>query len=551
MNKKKSRHLSLAVPSSPPVHSPLCISQDQHHIFISVPANLKRRRARRLSHILRTDGLNILHADDEPDETNAGLARKFSLFEKRNSLIFHGAGNRRGSKKYSTAETIPIPVDLLQKIQRVSGLTRFRRAVRKVINGKAWMSGLHSNEGNLTTYIGPGKNPGEKEFLTFNVGNFSNNKHSYNSLSLKAKTILMRPSWLRTEEEVKYICRYTMRLGCFDRYSVEIRKELAKVMYYEKIEKDRVVIREGDHGLAFYFIVSGSVLIEMTTKDVKTGKKSAMIVGKLSSGASFGELALLHDDRRGATVICNAETEFLKVDRVAYGNMLKKNHKQEWEKLIWVIRNQPIFQEFSEASLHQAGEGSNLKEFGRDSVILDDLSVPSLRVNFIIEGCCKVVQKIKLWEQAKLLHREYRHSDAIHLPVSVARNREFKANTDPTIKIVGNRVYRRVTKLLVIRTLKEGEFFGLGEGRKDMSVICNQKTTILRTNRLFFRHHNRGDLARLYAEASSWYPSEEEAFHSYMDWKRWNKYKRNVALEALGLKHEKEPIENYLLDDLH
>lgn len=42
---------------------------------------------------------------------------------------------------------------------------------------------------------------------------------------------------------------------------------------------------------------------------------SFQIVGKMFAGDSFGELALLHDIKRSATIICKGTVEFLTVDK--------------------------------------------------------------------------------------------------------------------------------------------------------------------------------------------------------------------------------------------
>ena len=53
-------------------------------------------------------------------------------------------------------------------------------------------------------------------------------------------------------------------------------------VYCEAFEKGRVVIRQGDIGFNFYFILSGSVFVEMQEEDQKTGKKHNMIIGELA-----------------------------------------------------------------------------------------------------------------------------------------------------------------------------------------------------------------------------------------------------------------------------
>ena len=121
-------------------------------------------------------------------------------------------------------------------------------AVRKVMMHIFWGKNYGGMEHNQkTTYLGPGERLGERELLTFNSRAFRSDVQ-YQSLSLRAKTILSRPTWLRTEEELQYIHHYTIRLSCFSRYTAYIRKELAKVLYYEKVEKDHYVIKQGHQG---------------------------------------------------------------------------------------------------------------------------------------------------------------------------------------------------------------------------------------------------------------------------------------------------------------
>jgi len=110
---------------------------------------------------------------------------------------------------------------------------------------------------------------------------------------------------------------------------VYVRKELARVLYYETFEAGRVIIRQGDLGFNFYFIVSGNVLVEVQEEDQMTGKKLNTIVGDLGSGSAFGELALLHDARRRATVVCKENSEFLKVDKPDFDMVLRKNYERE------------------------------------------------------------------------------------------------------------------------------------------------------------------------------------------------------------------------------
>ncbi len=547
---------SLSVPR-PHKHSPNDSSSSSPTLYHGHHLQLpKRRRHRRhLSAVLREEGHEISELERKQLH-DVGVDTDFDISDtcptplRRSCQYSSTCSDIRSASLKSKTLSTPSDASSLSIIHRerrantpkLSGLVRFKKIVHKVINGKAWMAGLNSSVAQSKAFIGPGRHRGEKEILSFNVNVFRPEKYSYNSLSLQAKVILMRPPWLRTDSELNYLSCHTLRLKCFDRYSLETRKALSKVMYYERIEKDRVVIRQGQVGMAFYFIVSGSVLVETEAKDeLHGGRKTTLMVAELTPGASFGEWALLHNTTRGATVICNDETELLYLDRKDYDVVLRNSHKREWESRTRLIKKHPLFRGYSSESLFKAIEGSYTQEYKRDSVILKDLSIPSLRVNFIVKGHCMVVQKVKLWEKVQSYHQ-----DNYMFPMYAESSTKTSSTSCSSLKLVGNKVYRLVIKWWLIRILKEGEYFGLGEGNENMCVICDQSVTILMMSRMVFHHHNRGqDLIRLLAEATSWYPSSEEALKSYIEWKRWMQYKRNVGLEILGMKHENESIENY------
>jgi CRP-like cAMP-binding protein len=68
-----------------------------------------------------------------------------------------------------------------------------------------------------------------------------------------------------------------------------------------------VIIREGEPGDRFYVLASGAVRVE------RDG--AALLRGLTSPGDGFGEIALLRDVPRTATVTAAADTELLVIER--------------------------------------------------------------------------------------------------------------------------------------------------------------------------------------------------------------------------------------------
>src|SRR5579872_6224601 len=71
-----------------------------------------------------------------------------------------------------------------------------------------------------------------------------------------------------------------------------------------------VIVREGEHADAFYLLVSGSARV---VKQGTSGDEVALNV--LHAGDSFGEMALLEDTTRTATVRASGRLEALRLDR--------------------------------------------------------------------------------------------------------------------------------------------------------------------------------------------------------------------------------------------
>ena len=49
-----------------------------------------------------------------------------------------------------------------------------------------------------------------------------------------------------------------LRLPTFAKYPKQLKQDLAKMLWYDKFEKGRVIVKQGDPGTRMYFVVSGS-----------------------------------------------------------------------------------------------------------------------------------------------------------------------------------------------------------------------------------------------------------------------------------------------------
>jgi CRP/FNR family transcriptional regulator len=80
-----------------------------------------------------------------------------------------------------------------------------------------------------------------------------------------------------------------------------VRKRLVAVGKQRKYDANEAIVEEDQVGTALYIVLSGSVRVE----------RGGTEIGRLGSGDFFGELALIEQHPRSATVIANEVTECL------------------------------------------------------------------------------------------------------------------------------------------------------------------------------------------------------------------------------------------------
>ncbi|XP_026329932.1 cGMP-dependent protein kinase, isozyme 1-like [Hyposmocoma kahamanoa] len=97
-----------------------------------------------------------------------------------------------------------------------------------------------------------------------------------------------------------------------------ILAQLSEFLKREFFSAGTPVVRQGDRGDKFYIIRGGKVMV--TKRD---GNEAEQYVGTLGRGEFFGEQALLHEDRRLATVTAQPPgVECLTLDRVPFTKLL-------------------------------------------------------------------------------------------------------------------------------------------------------------------------------------------------------------------------------------
>jgi len=91
-------------------------------------------------------------------------------------------------------------------------------------------------------------------------------------------------------------------------------ERIAAIMKYKKLPKGTVIIKEGDVGDTLYIMKSGAVNILKRTLENEE-YTVVRLESKKGSVLFFGELALLDNDKRSATVVADTDVELLVISR--------------------------------------------------------------------------------------------------------------------------------------------------------------------------------------------------------------------------------------------
>jgi CRP-like cAMP-binding protein len=90
----------------------------------------------------------------------------------------------------------------------------------------------------------------------------------------------------------------------------------------------QAIIKQGDKGDKFYVVDSGVYEVRVVKEGAPVPADGGSAVLTYNSGGHFGELALLYNKPRGASVFCKEAGRLWALDRLAFRTILMKSPKK-------------------------------------------------------------------------------------------------------------------------------------------------------------------------------------------------------------------------------
>ena len=110
------------------------------------------------------------------------------------------------------------------------------------------------------------------------------------------------------------------KVSIFKSFNQNELEQLSSLFKQVAFAKGETVCREGEAGDCFYIIESGEL-------EVLTGVKDAIVIDRMGTGEFFGEIALLEEGQRSATIQCLRNARLLQLSRDDFDAYFLKNPK--------------------------------------------------------------------------------------------------------------------------------------------------------------------------------------------------------------------------------
>jgi cGMP-dependent protein kinase len=104
----------------------------------------------------------------------------------------------------------------------------------------------------------------------------------------------------------------------FSSYAQEEQSAIVDAFESRTVPKDLFVIKQGESGDHFYVVQTGTLEIYIRGKDGEMAK----VGNNLGAGSSFGELALMYNTPRAASIRTSTDCVLWEIDRASYRGIL-------------------------------------------------------------------------------------------------------------------------------------------------------------------------------------------------------------------------------------
>jgi CRP-like cAMP-binding protein len=366
----------------------------------------------------------------------------------------------------------------------------------------------------------------------------------------KIKSLLEIPPKKRGDKTCLELMNLTKDLKVFENIARSIEHQnICSSITLVTCKPNDIVIRQGDQGDCLYYILHGLVSIQLSIQ-IDTGiqdKNQIVIVekniGELRDGEIFGELALLYNIPRTASVIALTDTSLIKIDKMPFTKYLKNVFEGQLQDQIEFLQICPIFNKMPKELLIKLGIRSVIKKFATGQIILkNDTKSDSIFV--IRRGTVKVIKEILfIKNENKIRKKRLRRNRSQILDYEDYTNRQQLEN-EKVLELLAlgpseedMREDNFIKKSITLEILKIGDIFpsyySSNELYLDVQFESDNPCELIELDISHIKEiiPETFEFIKKYSKP---YPSEEflRRFHYYNE--SWLKYKKDLKYSILA-----------------
>ncbi|MCQ2818609.1 MAG: cyclic nucleotide-binding domain-containing protein [archaeon] len=190
-------------------------------------------------------------------------------------------------------------------------------------------------------------------------------------------------------------------------------QKLCQTMTLHHYKPNDIIVRQGDVGDSYYYILSGSVSVKIRIKTIGSNGQELVMdksLKELRAGEGFGELALLYGTPRSATIVSITSTSFIRISKANFDLYLKDFLDNQLHDRIEFLKLCPIFNKMTDQCSVDIGKNTETKQFSTGEIIAK-VGDKCDYLYIIRRGTVRVSKKIQFYKDDTKIKRAVKRKE--------------------------------------------------------------------------------------------------------------------------------------------
>ena len=240
-------------------------------------------------------------------------------------------------------------------------------------------------------------------------------------------------------------------------------------------------------------------------------------IAQLEAGQSFGELALLYNSVRAASIIALESTELIVLNRETFKKYIHSMQTSQLNHIVDFYEHLILFSKMEKSELIKLASKSLMKKYPSKTYLIKQNEEASC-IFFIKRGLVQITRRVKFKKN-------------FHNPKLIT---SFQEPSEEDL-ILGN--YVEVD--LKIGEMGKGQYFGdyevINRKRMQFSVFTILPTELIMLSEYDFKMQINEEIVQMWLKFMKVYPSDIEIRKKYIETQFWNEYQKRVISNQFTL----------------